>query len=124
MARNQDVDDDEFAGLGGDSGSDVDTQTGKLLDVPKQDPGIVFDSVVALAGSLPRLEDVAEVEEGDVSPLSDMEKQQKEETETVILAASKVGKAAIWVRKNRKGRTGSTIVEFVGPKMQFMDTRD
>ena len=34
------------------------------------------------------------------------------------------GKAAIWVRKNRKGRTGSTIVEFVGPKMQFMDTRD
>ncbi|MEU9796914.1 hypothetical protein AB0E27_41325 [Streptomyces sparsogenes] len=97
MARNQDVDDDEFAGLNGDSGSDVGTQTGKLLDVPKQDPKVVFDSVVALAGSLPRLDEVAEVEEGDVSPLSDTEKQQKEETETVILAASKVGKAAIWV---------------------------
>lgn len=97
MARNQDVDDDEFAGLTGDSGSDVGAQTGKLLDVPKQDPKAVFDSVVALADSLPRLDDIAEVEEGDVSPLSATEKQQKEETETVILAASKVGKAAIWV---------------------------
>ncbi|MGW1043670.1 hypothetical protein [Streptomyces sp. NPDC002547] len=97
MARNQDVDDDEFAGLGGDTGSDVDTQTGKLLDVPKQDPAAVFDSVVALAGSLPRLDDIAEVEEGDVSALTDTEKQQKEDTETVIIAASKVGKAAIWV---------------------------
>ncbi|MFD3907823.1 hypothetical protein ACFXOL_11060 [Streptomyces californicus] len=97
MARNQDVDDDEFAGLDGDSGSDVDTQTGKLLDVPKQDPAVVFDSVVALAGSLPRLDDVTEVEEGDVTELTDTEKQQKEDTETVIIAASKVGKAAIWV---------------------------
>ncbi|WP_438297785.1 hypothetical protein [Streptomyces sp. HUAS TT7] len=97
MARNQDVDDDEFAGLNGDTGSDVDTQTGKLLDVPKQDPKVVFDSVVALADSLPRLDDIAEVEEGDVSELTDTEKQQKEDTETVIVAASKVGKAAIWV---------------------------
>ncbi|MCQ8194681.1 hypothetical protein [Streptomyces rugosispiralis] len=97
-ARNQDVADDEFAGLDGSSGTDdVGTQTGKLLEVPKQDPAAVYDSVVALAGSLPSLDDVAEVEEGDVSPLTDAEKQQKEETETVIVAASKVGKAAIWV---------------------------
>ncbi|MFD5906537.1 hypothetical protein ACFWHG_34260 [Streptomyces microflavus] len=97
MARNQDVDDDEFAGLSGDTGSDVDTQTGKLLDAPRQDPKVVFDSVVALADSLPSIDDITEVEEGDLSELTDTERQQKEDTETVILAASKVGKAAIWV---------------------------
>ncbi|MGW6605160.1 hypothetical protein [Streptomyces sp. NPDC055036] len=100
-ARNQDVD-DEFADLSGTSkNDDVDAQTGKLLDVPmdipKQDPVVAFDAVVRLADSLPSLDDVAEVIEGDVSPLTDTEKQQKEETEGVILAASKAGKAAIWV---------------------------
>lgn len=97
MPRNEDVDAEAFAGLRGTKGSDVGAQTDKLLDAPEQDPAAVLDSVVRLADSLPSLDDVAEVVEGDVSPLTDKEKQQKEETETVIIAARQVGKAAIWV---------------------------
>jgi hypothetical protein len=104
VARNQDVDDDEFAGLGGDSGTDVETQTSKLLDAPQDDPPgdveLVTDpaeAVIRLASSLPSLDDVAAVEEDDTSALTDAEQVQKAKTEEVILTAHAAGRAAVWV---------------------------
>lgn len=99
MARN-DVDDDEFAGLGGDNGTDVETQTSKLLDAPQGDVERVTDpaeAVIQLASSLPSLDDVAAVEEDDTSALTDAEQVQKAKTEEVILTAHAAGRAAVWV---------------------------
>ncbi|MFJ8855209.1 hypothetical protein [Streptomyces sp. NPDC102437] len=97
--RNQDVDDDAFASLSGEEKSGVSERTDALLDGPT-DVELAVDpaaSVIALSASLPKLEDIAPVEDDDTSELSDTEKIQKGQTEDVIRTAHAAGKAAVWV---------------------------
>jgi hypothetical protein len=65
-----------------------------LAGRPPADP---IASLKELAASLPRLDDIQAVADGDTSELTDTEKQQKDKTETVIRTAVAAGNTAIWV---------------------------
>lgn len=92
--------DDDSSGGGGDDyssggGAAVSTRAEAILDGPA--PADSIDAVLRLAEGLPRMDDVREVAEDDVSELTDTEQQQKEQTEQVIRTALAAGDAALWV---------------------------
>lgn len=97
MARNHDIDPDAFALLGGEDQDDVGERTDLLISPPEVPATETADAILRLAKRLPSLDDIKEVEEGDISPLTGKELEQKARTEEVILAASAADKAAIWV---------------------------
>jgi len=83
------------SGYASDGGAAVATRTRAILDGPS--PADSIEAVLRLAERLPRLEDVRAVDENDTSELTDIEQQQKEETEAVIDTALTAGDAALWV---------------------------
>ncbi|MGW5817240.1 hypothetical protein [Streptomyces noursei] len=60
-------------------------------------PSASVSAVLELARDLPRLDDVREVDEDDFSDLTEIEEQQKAQTETVMEAALAAADAAVWV---------------------------
>jgi hypothetical protein len=77
------------------TGDAVEARTQALLDGPTAADAI--DPVLRLADKLPRLEDVREVAEDDTSDLTDIEQQQRAQTESVIDTALAANDAALWV---------------------------
>ncbi|MGV9277690.1 hypothetical protein [Streptomyces griseosporeus] len=73
----------------------VAARTQAILDGPAMSDSV--DSVLRLADALPRLDEVREVADGDLSDLTDLEQQQKERTEEVIATAVAAGNASLWV---------------------------
>jgi hypothetical protein len=65
-----------------------------LAGRPPADP---IAALRELADSLPSLDDVRAVAEGDTSELTDTERQQKDKTESVIRTAVASGQASIWI---------------------------
>ncbi|GHH25739.1 hypothetical protein [Streptomyces rubradiris] len=80
---------------GGDPEELVIAQTEAILDGPALSDSV--DEVLRLAQGLPSLEEVREVPDGDLSELTDLEQQQKEQTERIMATAVAAGNAALWV---------------------------
>lgn len=77
------------------AGAAVAARTNSLLDGrPDANPVAALEE---LAASLPALDDIREVPDGDNSALTDVEREQKNKTEGVIRTAVAAGNTAVWV---------------------------
>ncbi|MFJ1757659.1 hypothetical protein [Kitasatospora sp. NPDC088134] len=83
------------SGQGSNQSTAVATRTKNILAGP--DPEVTVDAVLRLVDGLPDFEEVAEVGDEDVSALTDLEEQQKQQTEGVIRTALAAGDAAVYV---------------------------
>ncbi|WP_420082766.1 hypothetical protein ACN6AT_37700 (plasmid) [Streptomyces sp. JL4002] len=83
------------AGPGSAAGAAVAARTDSILDGrPDANPVAALEE---LAASLPSLDDIREVPDGDNSALTDIEREQKNKTEGVIRTAVAAGNTAVWV---------------------------